>query len=85
MSKHTVIYHVHNFDGDFGDEDGNLGEVEGFMTEEGEILHSWSLNDAKWRNEYFGPALAQMGIEVRTGSEEQHRAFVEHMLEQEGF
>ena len=83
MGIHTVIYHVHNFDSDCGDEDGELGEVEGLMTEEGKILNHWYVNDAKWRNEYFGPALAQMGIKVVTGSTEQHRAFVKHMFERQ--
>lgn len=75
------LFSVHNFDEGCGDDEGVLGEVQGFMNAQGEVVGFWSLNDANWRNEYFNATFQALGIEIQPASEEQNRAFVAHLFE----
>lgn len=52
-----IVYYVYLCDDD-------TGEVEAMFDESGEMLGTWSNNDANWRCEYFNPFMAKLGIEV---------------------
>lgn len=45
----------------------SAGECQGAFDEDGNLLHLWSSNDATWRDEYFNPLMASLGIEVKSG------------------
>jgi hypothetical protein len=57
-STKKILYHV-----DIADDD--VGEVEGFFDEQGNLLHCWSMNDALWRSEYLNPLLEELGYTVK--------------------
>ena len=76
MSDLKKIYHAVAYP-----EDG--GEVEGFFDEAGELIATWSLNDANWRGEYMGCLLRHFGVEVCKGTEE-HEAKLSRLWKDEG-
>lgn len=39
-------------------------EIEGMFDEKGNLLGTWTLNDANWRDEYFGGFMEALGIHV---------------------
>lgn len=43
-----------------------IGEVEGVFSADGNLLGIWSNNDACWRQEYFGPFMAELGFKIET-------------------
>ena len=77
----ACLFLVHNFDEGCGDDEGDLGEVQGLMNEQGEVVASWALHDAQWRGAYFNAAFERLGIEIKDASIEQHMAFVAHMFQ----
>ena len=42
----------------------DVGEVQGFLSADGELLHMWSTNDANYRGEYIDPLLRALGYEI---------------------
>lgn len=42
----------------------SCGEIEGFFNDKGELLESWSCNDATWRGEYFDGLFLTLGIKI---------------------
>ena len=43
----------------------NVGEVQGFFDEAGNVVDFWSCNDANWRGEYFDGLLSKLGYDVK--------------------
>lgn len=62
-------------------QDDDVGEVEGFFDEAGEVLGTWCLNDADWRSEYFGPFLTALGYKEEEGTLEQEEKLKKYWLE----
>lgn len=81
MENKTVIFSVHTLDGDCGNDEGEVGEAQGFMDSQGQVIGFWAMNDANWRSEYFNDTFAKLGIDIQRGSLEQNRAFVTHLLD----
>ena len=67
--------------GDIPEEFYDVGEVEGFLDTDNNVIAWWSANDARWRGEYMQPLLKAFGIEVEDGSDEQTLFFLRHVLE----
>lgn len=44
-------------------------EVDGIFDNKGELLGTWSCNDACWRNEYFSGFISKLGIRVEESSD----------------
>lgn len=44
--------------------DDEVGECEGALDENDNVLHWWSLNDADFRMEYFKPLFDKLGVEI---------------------
>jgi len=54
--------------------DNDVGDVEGFFDEAGNLIHSWAMNDASWRSEYMDPLLEKLGIRVVGGDSKELEA-----------
>lgn len=39
-------------------------EQDGFFSEDGKLLATWSCNDACWRQEYMSPLFQALGIDI---------------------
>lgn len=48
----------------FSDYEGDLGEAQAMIDEDGVILDYWWSNDGQWRGEYFDGFLRELGIKV---------------------
>ena len=47
----------------------DFGEIDIAFDKDGAPLHWWSCNDATWRQEYFGPLMKTLGVEVKTSAD----------------
>lgn len=48
----------------FSDYEGELGEAQAMIDEDGIILDYWWSNDGNWRGEYFDGFLRELGYKV---------------------
>lgn len=48
----------------FSDYEGDLGEAQAMLDEDGTVLDYWYSNDGNWRGEYFDGFLRELGIKV---------------------